>query len=346
MSPDSLLAALPDLSARIMHREVTDTLRVNWEAFCRDSHIKPLRLDEGSSELLAQDELLLQQAFANATAGHPELWFDVGSRYRSLKYGSLGLAMMTAQTLGEALDVACRYQALTYSLIEYRVTKAPNGAGALIGDAREVPQALYDFTQHRDLGAIRTLIDDLMAGDPVLERVQVSAPPPCNWGQVRRTFACAVEFDADCTAWIFRPGAMDRPLPLGDRSLLEIYRSRCDFLLDRARGETPLVQRLSALLDAGGEALPHAQVAALRLGLSERTLHRRLAEEGARYSQLIDENRYRRARGLLADRRMSIENIAFTVGFSEPSSFSRAFKRWSGVGAMEYRRRLLAGQIT
>ncbi|MFD2578889.1 AraC family transcriptional regulator ligand-binding domain-containing protein [Novosphingobium colocasiae] len=137
-----------------------------------------MRLDEGSRELLAQDEMLLQQGFAHVTSNHPDLWFDVGLRYRSLKYGTLGLAMMTAGTLAQALEVACRYQALTYSLIDYRYVSAPNGSCALLGDTGGIPADLHDFTQHRDLGAIKTLIDDLTAGEPVLERITVSAPPP------------------------------------------------------------------------------------------------------------------------------------------------------------------------
>lgn len=340
MNPNALYAALPDLSARIMHNTVTGKLNVNWDVFCRESRIKPMRLDEGTSELLAQDELLLQQGFVHVTANHPDLWFDVGLHYRSLKYGTLGLAMMTASTLSEALEVACLYQALTYSLIEYRHVIAPNGACALIGDTSAILPALHDFTQHRDLGAVKTLIEDLMAGAPVLEKITVSAPPPCNWEQIRRTFVCPVEFHADRTAWIFKPGTASQPLPLGDQSLLTMYRARCDMLLDKARSEVPVVQRLTALLNTRGEDLLSASEAARQLALSERTLHRRLAEEGTRYSLIVDQSRFRRARDLLADKRMSIEAIAFAVGFAEPSSFSRAFKRWSGMGAFEYRRQM------
>ncbi|WP_374413987.1 AraC family transcriptional regulator ligand-binding domain-containing protein [Novosphingobium colocasiae] len=341
MNPNALHAALPDLSARIMHHTVTTRLNVSWDAFCVNSRIKPMRLDEGSRELLAQDEMLLQQGFAHVTSNHPDLWFDVGLRYRSLKYGTLGLAMMTAGTLAQALEVACRYQALTYSLIDYRYVSAPNGSCALLGDTGGIPADLHDFTQHRDLGAIKTLIDDLTAGEPVLERITVSAPPPGNWEAIRRSFCCPVEFYADRTAWIFRPGAAGRPLPLGDQSLLAMYSSRCDELLDHARSAVPVAQRLTALLNARGEDLLSAADAARQLALSERTLHRRLAEEGTRYSAIVDEARFRRARDLLADRRMSIEAVAFAVGFSEPSSLSRAFKRWSGMGAFEYRRQHL-----
>lgn len=338
MNSNALFAALPTLSARIMHQTVTGQLNVGWDAFCRESRITPISLAEDNRELLAQDELLLQKGFAALTANHPDLWFDVGLRYRSLKYGALGLAMMTARTLADALQIACGYQALTYSMLHYRYAAASNGACALIGDTGGVPAALHDFTQHRDLGAIRTLIGDLTAGAPVLERVTVAALPPCNWDAVRHHFSCPVEFDADQTQWIFMPGAADRPLPLSDPDLQLLYSAHCRKQLNHAQSDAPLAHRLAVLL--GGAHFLSAGEAARRLALSERTLHRRLAEEGTRFSTVIDDARYRRARELLADRRKTIETIAFDVGFAEPSSFSRAFKRWSGMAALEFRKQI------
>ena len=340
MNSNALYAALPDLSARIMRSALASELNVNWERFCIHNRLKPVRLDDGTSELLAQDELLLQQGFVESTINHPNLWVEVGLRYRSIKYGALGLAMMTARTLGEALEIACSYQALTYSLINYRFAADPNGACALLGDNGELPAHLHNFTQHRDLGAIRTLIADLMPGEQVLERITIAAPPPANWADLCKHFPCPVSFDAASTQWIFLPGSAGRSLPLADRELSVLYSARCEGLLGRARADAPITHRLAALIRAGGEQLISASEAARHLALSERTLHRRLAEEGTHFSAMIDAARFSRARALLADRRMSIEAIAFAVGFAEPSSFSRAFKRWAGMGALEYRRQL------
>ncbi len=339
MDSNALYAALPDLSARIMRNTLVNDFQINWEAFCRSSSIRPVPLDDQASELLAQEEMLLQQGFADCTANTADIWFDVGLRYRSIKYGALGLAMMTARTLGHALEIACRYQSLTYSLINYRFAEAPNGACALIGSWAGHLHHLHDFTQHRDLGAIRTLVTDLMGGELPLERVTVAAPPPANWAERRHYFPCPVEFHADRTEWQFLPGAAGRPLPLSDGELHTLYSSRCDLVLGRANADNGIRERLAARLSRGDGAFLSASEAARQFALSERTLHRRLAEEGTRFSKMVDDARYARAQELLMDRRMTVERIAFAVGFAEPSSFSRAFKRWSGMGALEYRRR-------
>ncbi len=338
MDSNALYATLPDLSARIMRNTLVNDFKVNWDTFCRSSHIRPVNLDFQASELLAQEEMLLQQGFAECTAETPTIWFDVGLRYRSIKYGALGLAMMTARTLGDALAVACRYQSLTYSLINYRFVSAPNGSCALIGNWDEYLPHLHDFTQHRDLGALRTLIADLMGGVLPLERVTLAAPPPPDWSKLRHYLPCPVEFNADRTQWTFLPGAANLPLPLADGELQTLYSSRCDSALGRAQADSSIRERLAARLAQKDGAFLSAGEAAWQMALSERTLHRRLAEEGTRFSTMVDDARYTKARQLLMDRRMTVEGIAFAVGFAEPSSFSRAFKRWSGMGVHEFRR--------
>ena len=341
MNPNALYAALPDLSARIMQQTLASALNVNWDSFCRDHHLKPVKLDIEARELLAQDEFLLQQGFATLTANHPDLWCEVGMRYRSIKYGPLGLAMMTSRTLADALETVSRLQSLTYSIVDYRYASAPNGSGALIADDSGLPAHIHDFTFHRDLGAIKTLMSDLVPDEQVIEKVMISAPPPGNWAEIRSKFPYPVEFNAARTQWIFLPGTAGKLLPLADRELQDLYTSRCSQMLKKALAETPLKQRVATLLGTRRDEMLNAGDVARQLGLSERTLHRRLADEGVRFSAIVDEACYSRARTLLADRRTSIETIALAVGFAEPSSFSRAFRRWSGVSALEYRRQLL-----
>jgi AraC-like DNA-binding protein len=340
MRSDTLLAALPDLSARIMHDELVNQFSISWASFCNYHHLKPLSFESGTRDLLAEEELQLQRAFAEATSQSAYHWLRMGLRYRSMKYGTFGLAMMTARTLGEGLTLACRYQELTYSLITYRFAVNPNQSCAMIGEDLTVPKQLRHFSQYRDLGAIRTLIADLTGGSLPLEEVCVAAPPPPDWSSIESLFPCRVQFNADQTQWRFKPGTANSPLPLADMELMLLYSSKCEGLLKAARSNASISQRLAAMLDIALDRFPSASEAADRLALSERTLHRRLADEGTKFSSLIDSARYKRACELLADKAMSVEAIAAAMGFAEPSSFSRAFKRWSGMGSFEFRRQL------
>lgn len=345
MRTDALLATLPDLSARLMRDVLHSELKINWGRFCDYNRIKPLQLDAGALEILAQEELQLQRGFFASTANSPTLWFDIGLRYRAAGYGSFGIAMMTAGTLGEALHIACKYQALTYSLIDYRFVTAPNGSCALIGGDDALTDPFRDFTQHRDLGAIRTLLQDVIGPAIPLEVVSVAAAPPANWDKVRAMFPCRVEFNAAQTRWQFKPGSVNTPVVLADHTLLSFYTSKCDMLLERASSNVTVAQRLARMVDMEDNWFPSLKDAAHRLAMSERTLHRRLADEGTTLTAVVEAARYRKARQMLAQKKTTVDSIAFAVGFSDPSSFSRAFKRWSGTSAQDYRRSILSGPV-
>jgi AraC-like DNA-binding protein len=88
-----------------------------------------------------------------------------------------------------------------------------------------------------------------------------------------------------------------------------------------------------------GRGLPSAAEAGRQLGMSERTLHRRLATQGLSFGAVLDQVREQRAVYLLDNSRLSIERIAESLGFAETASFSRAFKRWKGLSPLQFRRR-------
>ena len=113
-------------------------------------------------------------------------------------------------------------------------------------------------------------------------------------------------------------------------ALLAKLPSLTDSVVDR-------VQRvLSGVLGEGDASLG---AVARKLRMSERTLQRKLAEESASYDALLDAMRHELAVRYLADRKIAIAEVAYLLGYSEPSPFHRAFKRWTGVTPSEARKR-------
>jgi AraC-like DNA-binding protein len=98
---------------------------------------------------------------------------------------------------------------------------------------------------------------------------------------------------------------------------------------------------LPILLDRG---VISARDAAEALNLSERTLHRRLALEGATYLKLLDQARFERSMRLMAAPDISLEEIALACGFLDNSGFYRGFKRWTGMAPRAYRQSGQANQ--
>jgi AraC-like DNA-binding protein len=108
--------------------------------------------------------------------------------------------------------------------------------------------------------------------------------------------------------------------------------------LQRLSPQTPTSHRVRSQLAKHGPAeRPSMEAVARALGMSARSLRRHLKAEGVSFQDLVEEMLGVSAKQLLDDWTRSIQDVAYTMGFSEPSAFHRAFKRWTGLTPREYR---------
>ncbi|UZW56433.1 AraC family transcriptional regulator [Sphingobium sp. JS3065] len=313
---------------------------INWQDFCRRSGVDPTVTDMQNA-VTAGAELRLQQGFFAATTNTSNLWVELGLGYRAASYGSFGIAMMTAENLGEIFAGCSQYQALTYSLIKYNLIAAADGSSRLVGEDAGIPGAFRNFSLYRDLGLIRTLIQDLTGNSgEVVEGISLAAPPPENWDELQASFPCPVEFNAQITQWRFRRGATSVPAIMSDRNLCDAYTQECVRQITACQPPVSLVQRLEALLDSDEDWFPSLSEAARRFAMSERTFHRRLKDEGRTLSEVINDAKIRKAKKLLASRSASLPDIAMKLRFSDASGLSRAFKRQTGMSIKDFREAL------
>ncbi|MGB1580113.1 MAG: helix-turn-helix transcriptional regulator, partial [Nevskiales bacterium] len=98
-----------------------------------------------------------------------------------------------------------------------------------------------------------------------------------------------------------------------------------------------LVKQVRSILETGGERYPSLGFVAEHLHMSERSLKRKLREQGASYRQLLDAVRYQDSIRLLQESQLNIEQVAVQLGYTDPANFTRAFRKWSGVTPSEYR---------
>lgn len=152
-------------------------------------------------------------------------------------------------------------------------------------------------------------------------------------------FGCPVRFGADGNTVVFRQPDLALPLATADDRLLTILRRYCEDVLARRPADPPtLVEQVERLvadrLTNGETAMPRV---AAELGLSPRTLSRRLAALGTSYNAIIDELRRELAARYLNDTRLSLCEIAFLLGYTEVSTFNHAFRRWTGTTPTAFR---------
>jgi len=125
---------------------------------------------------------------------------------------------------------------------------------------------------------------------------------------------------------------MDLPIVSGDSQLLRILTAHADDLLAERRSVTGLqsmvANQLASLLPSGES---RAAMVAQQLGMSSRSLTRHLADDGTTFGEILEQVRQRFAARYLADDRMSVQQIAWLLGYSEVAAFNHAYKRWTGT---------------
>jgi AraC-like DNA-binding protein len=169
------------------------------------------------------------------------------------------------------------------------------------------------------------------------------APGPACLAEHARIYAeCAPRFAAGASGFAFDAALLDEPLRSADRSLmLLLERLAGQMLAERTEVKTIAAELKLTLLETGPGPDASLTTSAQRMGLSPRTLQRRLREEGTSHHEVLDEVRAIVARRLL-DGNAGLAEVAFALGFSEPAAFHRAFKRWTGQTPSAFRKRALA----
>jgi AraC-like DNA-binding protein len=164
-------------------------------------------------------------------------------------------------------------------------------------------------------------------------------PRPRTVDEHRRIFGCEVGFDAPEHAVTFHRDALVLPVVQADPRLGALIDRYAEELLRRLPRGNALSDRVRQLVaeslcdgDHGLEPI------AGRLRMSPRTLQRRLQDESTSHQQIVDELRHELALKYLAEPAVSIGEVAFLLGFSDPSAFHRAFRRWTGTTPGEHRR--------
>lgn len=278
---------------------------------------------------------LLWEALA-AAAGDPLLGFRIFPPDPLSWLGALGHLMLAAPTLKNAADSLMRYLPLFSPIV--RATIEPTGEHTrvglhLIGSARPVPQQRYDFTWNLLLSTLR-----FVAGRPALRPalVEYAYPAPAASSQYEQRFGCPVRFGAPGNALAFANADLLAPIPTASPLAAAGLTRLLDEKLAVAE-RSSVAARVRALLPAmidEGAALVRDTVAR-RLAISERTLQRRLADEGTDFSTLLDEVRRAIAQQQLGSDKTSLKHLSYKLGFADPSAFHRACLRWFGKAPKE-----------
>lgn len=261
---------------------------------------------------------------------------DLGARLGVQSMGVVGYAIEHGATVRDALAFLARMGAV----IHRDVVPKLEVRGDRIVFSRPIapPFAVLREPVHAQAAAMVALMSALAGRAVRAAYVTFPLPRPADPSAIERHFACPVAWGGALFEIAFDAGLLDVPLPRSDPRLFGYLARRAEELLARLPDDASWADRvrreIGALL-ADGE--PRLAQVAQRLAVSERTLHRRLDDEGTGFAALVEEARRARAELLLEDPALSASEVAFLLGYTEPAAFFRAFKRWTGATPQAWR---------
>lgn len=281
-----------------------------------------------------QQELdLLRAARSGLPAGEGSL--QLARAYRLRGFSVLGLAMQSCATPLQLLGTLLQFPRLAWGVFDCRATmdehvfKADLQAPAMLGE-------MEGFLAERDLGCALVVMEEALGAPFRAEQIWFRHRCPGRLADFEDFFGCTVRFSAPSNRIIASVEAMQQPLPYANSTMWAFYTAQCARMSEDMNSPFRLQDLVLEQLHRSRPVADLPELAA-RLALTPRTLQRRLASEGVRFSDLLQKVRLDRAQLLLRDSDRDLQSIATELGFGEAVAFSHAYKSWTGLAPQKAR---------
>lgn len=299
------------------------------ESCLRGTDVSAKVVSDESAEITDGQELAVIRNILEAIGDRPGLGFEVGPQYRPAMHGIWGFAVISSSTARDALEVATRYFALSYSFSEAGYTVDGDEVRVFLDD-RGIPDDVRGFLLERDMSAIIAGWTEMFGMPAPFTRIEIAGGYFERVRPLLEPLDVRIVESADRHAFAFHSGWLDLPLPASSPQAAKMLEQQCAELLQRRIRRVGLAGEVrEVLMRPGGAARSQPEVAT-ELHLSVRTMRRRLAEEDTSYREIAAETL-----GLLAEQLLAtglpVEQVACRLGYSGAPSFTTAFKQWRGV---------------
>lgn len=255
----------------------------------------------------------------------------------------LGYIILSCATLGDVLERASRYARLLNDGMRIELVRMQSLSYCRITVVESMDNYLRRSPAHAvdaTWGGFTRELRRLTAEGVVPHEVWLRRPRPprAQQEEYRRVLGAPVVFDAPEDRFILSSPSLDVPILAANPALLAIFEQHADAVLGGMEKPGSRSTQVAAVLTRRlkGE-VPPLKAIARELAMSARTLQRALQQDGTSFQRLVDDVRRELAIRHLSDPRASASQVGFLLGFSEPSTFHRAFRRWTGTTPGAYR---------
>jgi AraC-like DNA-binding protein len=277
------------------------------------------------------------ERIARVDPGADDLPLRVGATMRCEDYGAFGLAFKAALDLRGSYLRAERYARVLTSVTRYTLGDADDGMVLQLHRDGERRLGLC-LSNEASIASVVAISQEVSTAPFRPRLVCFRHRAPGSTVAHERHFGCPVRFGADMDAIVVSAASLHTPNRVGDTGISQFFDAHLEEALSKLDDDASLERRVRIQISqALSQGIPRISDVAGRLGMSGRTLQRRLAERGHAFQTLVDESRRALAERLLRETTYPLAEVAFLTGFSEQSAFNRAFKRWAGRTPRSYR---------
>lgn len=259
-----------------------------------------------------------------------------------LEHGLLGYAMFASRDLRKAIERHTRYQDVIGAALHTKLIETHSDARLRVGNIAR-PElintpAKLRYETERLLAQWAEIGPAFGASTRWFLSINFSYAKPKEYEHLyREVLGDNLNFDTEHTEIVFDSALLDAPFAHANEQAAILCEQQCAALLRQLTNTEGFIARVRRLLAANPGAPVAIRDVASRLGLSERSLRRRLAEEGTNFKSVVLQFRMELAASFLKGNEMAIQEIAYTVGYSDPSNFHRAFQTHYGATPAQYR---------
>jgi len=269
----------------------------------------------------------------------PHLGILAGEQMHLGRTGLAGLASMTAGPLFEAMNTFIQFEKLS--------SQNCRGHSRYFFDHEQLICQFYSISPYNNynffvvdsiLSTWNTFAKSITGESQLLDHIEIEYPKNHYSSLMEKHFSCPVIFMAKRNALIFKSVTSDIPSIYSSPSMHRQLVALCEKELKKINGNQSLENRVAELIIPFLHGRPpEIEVISRQMGMASWTLRRKLKEKHTCFSKILDQTRRELAESYVTDTLLNFTEIAFLLGFSSPSSFQRAFKRWTTLNPGEFR---------
>lgn len=310
------------------------------EPLLAGSGLSPPDLQASDARVSTQQLALVLERIAESPH-RDDLPWRAAERLSVAHLGLFGYALLSSASVRSALQFSITWGRIVGSLARIRFNQTDEHATftvepLLSGDPR---RPLYRLIVEYEFAILHTLLRDAIGAAFQPQSLELRTPAPSNAVAFPGFFGCPVQFDAATNAYRFGREWLERPLPLSEPAPNAILEHLCTEELSELTATGGLVADIRRILISHPGQPPSIDAIASDLRLHPRTLRRRLQGAGTSYKGIVAGVRKHLALGYLKQTRMTNEEIAERLGYSDTANFRHAFKRWTAGLPGDYRNR-------